>query len=109
MALRFYRRPLTVKLSGRAKASRAHWSIFALQAHKAPSLTTFHGPLERLLEGLVLPSNEDTRASWHCLTARQRAAPTSSEESGTTKPPSRMLALPQRRNPTNSASVIAPR
>jgi hypothetical protein len=46
-----------------------------------------HGPLERLLEGLVLTSNKGTRVPWHVLTARRRAAPTSSERSGITKPP----------------------
>ena len=34
---------------------------------------------KQLLEGLELTSNEGTLAPWHGLTARRRAAPTSSE------------------------------
>src|SRR5207249_12086130 len=48
---------------------------------------THHGPLERLLEGLPLPPNNATRFTWHCLTARLRAAPTSNEAQRQTKPP----------------------
>ena len=41
---------LTVELSGRTEVPRARQSVFAQQTHKAPSLTTVHGPLQRLLE-----------------------------------------------------------
>src|SRR5207248_8901204 len=60
--------------------------------------TTHHGPLERVLEGLPLPPNKATQFTWHCLTARLRAAPTSNEAQRQTKPPSRMLPPAQRRN-----------
>src|SRR5215469_11212514 len=40
---------LTVKLSGRPEVLRARQSVFALRASEAPSLTTSHGPLQRLL------------------------------------------------------------
>ena len=39
-----------MELSGRTEVLRAHQSVFTYQAHKAPSLTTVHGPLQRLLE-----------------------------------------------------------
>jgi hypothetical protein len=39
-----------VKLRGRPEDSRALRSVFALRAREAPSLTTPHGPLQRLLE-----------------------------------------------------------
>src|SRR5438045_8342389 len=46
-----------------------------------------HGPLERLLEGLPPPPNKATQVTWHCLTARRRATPTSNETQRQTKPP----------------------
>jgi len=46
-----------------------------------------HGPLERVLEGLPLPPNKATQFTWHCLTARRRAAPPSNEAQRQTKPP----------------------
>ena len=45
------------------------------------------GPLERLLEGLPPPPNKATQVTWHCLTARRRATPTSNETQRQTKPP----------------------
>ena len=41
---------LTVKLSGRPEELRAHHTQVARWASQAPSLTTVHGPLQRLLE-----------------------------------------------------------
>ena len=45
-----YQWRLTVKLSGRPRELRAHQSAFAQHADETPSLTTAHGPLQRLLE-----------------------------------------------------------
>jgi len=56
----FLLRPLTVKLRGRApKPARRRGRTISSGARGAQPQAP-HGPLQRLLEGLVLPSNEDT-------------------------------------------------
>src|SRR5437879_252802 len=77
--VRTHWRHLTVKLNGRPEAQRARQSDSTLKAHQAPSHAEFRGPLQCLLEGLPLPPNKATQVTWHCLTARRRAAPTSNE------------------------------
>ena len=59
----------------------------SLPAPAAPNFQRNAGPLERVLEGLPLPSNKPICVTWHCLTARLRAAPTSNKAQRQTKPP----------------------
>src|SRR5204862_5677713 len=103
VATRPLRCRLTVKLRGRPMRQAALKSNEALQARpmrpsgrrgrtisssaRGAKPQTHHDPLERLLEGLPLPPNNATRFTWHCLTARLRAAPTSNEAQRQTKPP----------------------
>src|SRR5438876_4382918 len=70
----------------------------SLPAPAAPNLQRNAGPLQRVLEGLPLPPNKATQVTWHCLTARRRAAPTSNETQRQTKRQDRMLPPAQRRN-----------
>ncbi len=95
--------PLTVKLRGRTMRQAALKSNEALQARpmrpsgrrgrtissgaRGAKPQAHHGPLERLLEGLPPPPNKATQVTWHCLTARRRATPTSNETQRQTKPP----------------------
>src|SRR5215471_19009719 len=47
-------RRLTVELSGRREVPRALQSVFAHRARQAPSVTTVHGPFQRLLEDALI-------------------------------------------------------
>ena len=59
---------LTVELSGRPEELRAHHSQFARSGRQAPSLTTVHGPLQRLLEDALIEAT--VRARLCCSKAK---------------------------------------
>src|SRR5207253_988777 len=93
---------LTVKLRGRPEAPDWSRGRTLSPGARGAKQTTHHGPLERVLEGLPPPSNKVTQVTWHCLTARTRAAPTSNEAQRQTKPPRHIApthAAAQRQRP----------
>jgi hypothetical protein len=108
---------LTVKLSGRVEASQAHQSVITLIADKAPTHTSFHGPLQRLLEVTLPTSTVPVRPNgrnWRRHSVRVKRAqgpPTKPIRAWRAAPQARLLSnkLEKARAPCSSEAEEAAR